>query len=159
MSAHAPRRFSFNAVPKTIGVPLSRVHRRLTRVPASGPMILFYTINLHNCLSLHVLVKYNCHGIHGLVNNCGACSATATPLPSLSTPTNNNSSSSSMRTTASSIPTSTSISGGRALGVGTYNLRYPKPVVRIGGTVSDVTINRHIRVITASTNFTHSTST
>lgn len=153
---HAPSRFSLNSLPKTVGVPLSRVHSHVSRVPGSGPICIFYTMKLENCLTCHVLIRRKCSGIHGLSNKLGVCGTTATPVVEgrkNSAPTDEG------RDTAPISVRRRPTIPSHAIRMSTYNVRYPNPVLGVGGAVSALMPNRHMRVASASPNFTHSTTT
>lgn len=161
-----------------MGVPLSRLHSQLTRLPGSGVVCAFYTIKLQKCLTCQVLARRKFSGIHGLSKKLGACQTTATPVvvhrrgrgrvsrlprrrkndPRIKRPTITGISSAAIAT-ATTIATSTRTGPTGAIQMSTYKLRYPNPVLGVGGAVSALTSNRQMRVASASPKFPHSTTT
>lgn len=103
------------------------------------------------------------------MKNLGLCGTTATPLPgpgrfsgSKSSDSSSSGISRSRRdgsSTRTCAVTSSIVPSVGTVGISTYNVSYPNPVVGLGGDVRRLTSNRHLRVITASTNFPHSTRT
>lgn len=146
-----------------MGVPLSRVHSHVTRLPSGGPVCAFYTMKLEKCLTCHVLVRRNFGRMCGLSNKLGACHTTATPVVLRRGRRASSAPSTRSDPTGPSIKTRTpraaATTGPGAVQISTYKLRYPNPILGVGGAVSALIPNREIRVITASPKFSQSTTT